>query len=73
MNNLYLISRIPLCTCPDFIRGYLRKHLLFGIIRVVGVSKDAHVVYQKALLQTELADMFTSADSVEDELKATSM
>ena len=49
----------PTCNCPDFMkRGDLCKHLMFVLIRVVGLDKDDPLAYQKAYLKSELDDLF---------------
>ena len=62
--NLYSveISKRPTCTCPDHLRrNNLCKHILFTFIKVLGVSSTNPVIWQKALLQSELKKLFDNA------------
>lgn len=61
--NLYdvVINRLPSCTCPDRAKGHLCKHIIFVMVRVLGVPRNSPLVYQVALLQNELLDIFTNA------------
>mmetsp|Transcript_20267 Transcript_20267/g.61541 ORF Transcript_20267/g.61541 Transcript_20267/m.61541 type:complete len:262 (-) Transcript_20267:47-832(-) len=61
--NLYdvIISRLPRCSCPDFARGNLCKHILFVYLKVLKVSPQSELIYQKALLSTEVAQVLDGA------------
>lgn len=49
------ISKVPSCTCPDHSRGSnLCKHLLFVMLKIVGLPPDSELVYQSAYLLKEL-------------------
>eukprot|EP00547_Thalassionema_nitzschioides_P018208 CAMPEP_0194242614 /NCGR_PEP_ID=MMETSP0158-20130606/8100_1 /TAXON_ID=33649 /ORGANISM="Thalassionema nitzschioides, Strain L26-B" /LENGTH=283 /DNA_ID=CAMNT_0038977739 /DNA_START=8 /DNA_END=856 /DNA_ORIENTATION=- len=55
--NVYevTISKIPSCTCPDHLRNNnLCKHLLFAMLKVVGLPVESNLVYQSAYVSEEL-------------------
>jgi len=54
--NIYevTISKIPRCNCPDHAKGNLCKHLLFIMLKVVGLEASSNMVYQSAYLTEEL-------------------
>lgn len=54
------IEEIPSCTCPDFQRGNICKHLLFVLLKVCRISSNSHLLYQKALLTSELIEIFSN-------------
>ena len=59
--NVYnvLISKFPSCSCPDFTgKNHVCKHLFFVMIKVLHEPKTSLLVYQKALLQSELENLF---------------
>jgi len=57
--NVYevTISKIPRCNCPDHTRGNLCKHLLFVMLKVVGLPVNSALVYQSAYLTNELDEI----------------
>jgi hypothetical protein len=60
--NVYTVTLqdVPHCTCPDFARkNDLCKHILFVYLKVVGLPVTNPLVYQKALLKTELREIFS--------------
>ncbi|KIK87552.1 hypothetical protein PAXRUDRAFT_831831 [Paxillus rubicundulus Ve08.2h10] len=61
--NVYtvIIGKTPSCSCPDATKGNHCKHILFIFLKVLQVSQDSHVWYQKALLTSELAAIFADA------------
>jgi hypothetical protein len=61
--NVYTVTvrREPHCTCPDHAKGNLCKHIIFVMLRVLGISADSNLWYQAALLQRELASIFANA------------
>ena len=61
--NVYdvLISSQPTCNCPDCARGKLCKHIIFVLVKVLQVPRNSELIYQNALLQSELATMFENA------------
>jgi hypothetical protein len=59
--NVYEVTlgHVPSCTCPDYQRKQdLCKHILFVSLKVLGLSVDNPLVYQKALVTEELDDVF---------------
>lgn len=48
------ICRQPECSCPDAAKGNVCKHHLFVMLRVLRLAQDNPVVWQKALLQSEV-------------------
>ena len=58
--NVYdvLIHRFPSCNCPDFGRSHLCKHILFVLLKVLHVPIESNLLYQRALLQSELKEIF---------------
>ncbi|EGG02125.1 uncharacterized protein MELLADRAFT_110449 [Melampsora larici-populina 98AG31] len=61
--NLYnlVVDQSPRCDCPDWLNGYVCKHLLFVFIKVLGVSPKLPWYFQKALLSTEVENIFSTA------------
>ena len=58
--NVYTvhIGRLPTCTCPDHQRGHLCKHILFIFLKVIGLEADSKIIYQAALVESELRNVF---------------
>lgn len=54
--NVYKVKicRQPCCDCPDFLNGNHCKHILFVLLRVLGLPDTDHVVWQRALLSEEV-------------------
>ena len=48
------VGKHPDCTCPDFQRGNLCKHYLFVMLRVLRLDDRDPLVWQKALLKSEV-------------------
>ncbi|KAI0934905.1 hypothetical protein AcV5_006599 [Taiwanofungus camphoratus] len=61
--NVYtvVIDNTPSCNCPDAIKGNHCKHILFIFLKVLQVTQDSGHWYQKALLTSELEDIFAHA------------
>ncbi|KAH9818697.1 hypothetical protein DFH28DRAFT_958887 [Melampsora americana] len=61
--NIYtvVVNQMPSCTCPDWLKGNICKHLLFVFIKVLGVSISSPLYYQQALLTEELEAIFSEA------------
>ncbi|KAI0339081.1 hypothetical protein BDW22DRAFT_1362000 [Trametopsis cervina] len=61
--NVYTVTvqKVPSCNCPDAMKGNHCKHILFVFAKVLQVPFESHVWYQKALLSTELEEIFASA------------
>lgn len=52
------VSKIPKCSCPDHARGNLCKHILFIMLKVIGLDPGSPLVYQAAYLDEELGELF---------------
>uniref|UniRef100_A0A6A7G4F2 Mitogen-activated protein kinase kinase kinase 1 n=1 Tax=Hirondellea gigas TaxID=1518452 RepID=A0A6A7G4F2_9CRUS len=63
--NMYTIQigKLVSCSCPDFGKGNVCKHCLFIFLKVLKVPKQSDVICQKALLSSELVEMFANAPS----------
>ncbi|OTA58963.1 hypothetical protein K449DRAFT_385506 [Hypoxylon sp. EC38] len=63
--NIYVvhISQQPTCTCPHAQNGNQCKHVLYVMSRVLRARFD--LVYQLALLTTELQEIFENAPPIE--------
>ncbi|THU76657.1 hypothetical protein K435DRAFT_813189, partial [Dendrothele bispora CBS 962.96] len=61
--NVYTVTidEVPHCNCPDHLKGNHCKHILFIFVKVLQVSLTSGLWYQKALLPSELASIFSSA------------
>ncbi|EKM57496.1 uncharacterized protein PHACADRAFT_206397 [Phanerochaete carnosa HHB-10118-sp] len=61
--NVYtvVIDKIPQCSCPDSLKGNHCKHILFIFAKVLQVPYTSHAWYQKALLTSELQEVFANA------------
>jgi len=61
--NVYTvtITHLPNCTCPDFKKGNLCKHIIFVYLRVLRLKRDSAFIFQKALLSEELCSIFANA------------
>ena len=68
--NVYtvIISHLPSCTCPDYGKGNLCKHIIFILHRVLKVSRHSPLIYQQALLTSELNEIFANADAQNNDL-----
>jgi len=62
--NVYtvIISHLSSCTCPDYAKGHLCKHIIFVLHRVLKVPRNSPLIYQQALISSELNEIFTNAD-----------
>ena len=45
----------PSCSCPDFSKGNVCKHILFVMVRVIRLAPDDPLIWQKALLRSEVS------------------
>ncbi|KAG2386053.1 hypothetical protein C9374_003202 [Naegleria lovaniensis] len=70
--NVYNVNicEVPSCSCPDFEKGNLCKHILFVFLRVLRVNQNSHCVYQKALLHSELESIFKDAPPIPTSVQA---
>ncbi|OJT07851.1 Mitogen-activated protein kinase kinase kinase 1 [Trametes pubescens] len=61
--NVYtvVIDKKPSCTCPDASKGNHCKHILFIFLKVLQVTQKSGYWYQKALLTSELVEIFAEA------------
>lgn len=57
------ISHTASCSCPDRLRGNLCKHILFVLLKVMGLSRSSNLIYQEAWLTSELDDMFAQSET----------
>eukprot|EP00961_Rhodomonas_salina_P258616 3494969-Rhodomonas_salina.1 len=64
--NVYevCIGQLPRCSCPDNQKGNRCKHLLFVLLRVLKVGQDDPVLWQNALLASELRQILRASDDV---------
>ena len=60
--NVYevIVGKRPHCSCPDCQRNHLCKHILFIMLKVLRLPADSYLIYQKALLQSELKTIFSN-------------
>ncbi|ETV75632.1 hypothetical protein, variant 1 [Aphanomyces astaci] len=65
--NIYTVSIefVPACTCPDFLKGNLCKHILFVYLKCLRVPATSPHVFQKALLTSELQEIFETASQAD--------
>ncbi|KAF8621325.1 hypothetical protein AX15_007863 [Amanita polypyramis BW_CC] len=61
--NVYtvVIDQQPRCNCPDANKGNHCKHILFIFLKVLRVPESSSLWYQKALLSSELEEIFGQA------------
>ncbi|KAI0424743.1 hypothetical protein F5Y09DRAFT_129956 [Xylaria sp. FL1042] len=66
--NIYnvRIAQVPSCTCPHALKGNQCKHIIYVMSRVLRARAD--LVYQLALLSTELREIFTNAPPIEPDI-----
>ncbi|RYP69307.1 hypothetical protein DL771_006182 [Monosporascus sp. 5C6A] len=57
------ISQLPTCTCPHATKGNQCKHMIYVMARVLRARFD--LVYQLALLPSELREIFSQAPPIE--------
>eukprot|EP00565_Helicotheca_tamesis_P005544 CAMPEP_0185741280 /NCGR_PEP_ID=MMETSP1171-20130828/38874_1 /TAXON_ID=374046 /ORGANISM="Helicotheca tamensis, Strain CCMP826" /LENGTH=293 /DNA_ID=CAMNT_0028413239 /DNA_START=14 /DNA_END=892 /DNA_ORIENTATION=- len=57
--NVYdvVLCKVPSCTCPDHAKGNLCKHILFVMLKVVGLEQSSQLVFQAAFLEEELKEI----------------
>ena len=58
--NVYTVAiqKIPSCTCPDYAKGNLCKHILFVLLKVMSLDPNSPLIYQAAWIESELRAMF---------------
>ncbi|RHZ69117.1 hypothetical protein Glove_290g76 [Diversispora epigaea] len=59
-----IISNTLSCSCPDFQKGFQCKHILFVFLKVLKVDSNSKLIYQKALLTTELKSIFSKSPRI---------
>jgi Ring finger domain/SWIM zinc finger len=60
--NVYKVQfrNVPTCNCPDFQRrADMCKHIMFILLKVMGLSASNPLSYQKAYLTSELEELYT--------------
>lgn len=57
------IAKVPDCSCPDHQKGNLCKHLLFVMLKVVGLDSSSPLVYQSAYITQELEEIMQKVQS----------
>lgn len=60
--NVYTVQfgHVPTCNCPDFTRrADMCKHIMFILLKVMGLSPTNPLSYQKAYLSEELQELYT--------------
>jgi len=65
--NIYnvTITQKPKCTCPDYLtRGDCCKHILLVYLKVLRCGASSPYIYQKALLSSEVKEIFQNAPPV---------
>jgi hypothetical protein len=55
------ISNLPSCNCPDSAKGHHCCHILFVLLKILKVSQHEAVLYQRALLNAELREIYKEA------------
>lgn len=57
--NVYdvTICRLPSCTCIDHSKGNLCKHILFVMLKVIGLHPSSNLVYQAAYVTSEVDEL----------------
>ncbi|KII88331.1 hypothetical protein PLICRDRAFT_140436, partial [Plicaturopsis crispa FD-325 SS-3] len=68
--NVYTVTidKRPSCSCPDSQKGNHCKHILFIYLKVLQVPQHSGHWYQKALLTSELEEIFTDAPAAPNSL-----
>ncbi|KAG7087892.1 hypothetical protein E1B28_011939 [Marasmius oreades] len=61
--NVYtvVVDNLPRCDCPDALKGNHCKHILFVFFKVFHLHRSSSHWYQKALLNSELQELFDAA------------
>lgn len=58
-----LISNLPACNCPASSKGLNCVHILFIFIKVYQVPRNEPILYQRALLTSELMQIYSNPPS----------
>eukprot|EP01112_Ceratiomyxa_fruticulosa_P009508 TRINITY_DN2479_c0_g2_i1.p1 TRINITY_DN2479_c0_g2~~TRINITY_DN2479_c0_g2_i1.p1 ORF type:complete len:612 (+),score=127.64 TRINITY_DN2479_c0_g2_i1:262-2097(+) len=66
------IQQVSECTCPDFLRGHLCKHIYFLLLKAFHVPKDSPILLKARVIPaSDLQQMFTyTFDPLDDFLLA---
>lgn len=74
VGNVYtvVISRHPTCSCPDFAKGNLCKHILFVMLRVLKLEPTNPLVWQRAYLTSEVRNILANASVTDQTVLASS-
>jgi hypothetical protein len=61
--NVYTVTvgRLLSCSCPDAGKGHHCKHILFTLIRVLKLPRASPLIYQTALVASELQEILQPA------------
>jgi hypothetical protein len=62
--NTCTFSQKPTCTCSDFGKPNICKHLYFCTLKLFGFDREHEFVYQKALVSSELDELLNSVTDV---------
>jgi hypothetical protein len=60
--NVYtvVLGLVPSCTCPDYCRRQdMCKHIMFVLLKVIGLDVSNPLAYQKAYISSELNELYT--------------
>ena len=60
--NVYtvVLGLVPSCTCPDYSRRQdMCKHIMFVLLKVIGLEVSNPLAYQKAYVSSELNELYT--------------
>lgn len=55
------ISARPSCTCPNFERSPMCKHILFALIKVLHVDHSSSLLWQSTYTRKQIAELFAKA------------
>ena len=72
--NVYTVKvgALVSCDCPDAAKGNVCKHQLFVMLKVLRASESSKLIYQRALLSHELAELFSKGGAARPEAVASS-
>ena len=72
--NVYTVKvgALVSCDCPDAAKGNVCKHQLFVMLKVLRAAESSKLIYQRALLSHELAELFAKGGAARPEAVASS-
>ena len=72
--NVYTVKvgALVSCDCPDAAKGNVCKHQLFVMLKVLRAAESSKLIYQRALLSHELAELFSKGGAARPEAVASS-